>query len=65
MDKNPNDLITVCNACYTAACWQGVFMCQHARNAGTIQKPRHELEKLALEHPSYLKTDEELQDARD
>lgn len=65
MDKRPDDLIAVCNACYTAFCWQGIFMCQHAIQAGTVQKPRHELEALNLEHPSYLKTDEELKNARD
>jgi hypothetical protein len=35
-------------------------MCQESQHAGTIQMTRGELLALRLEHPSYLKTDEEL-----
>lgn len=54
------ELITVCGECLTASCWQGIFMCDEARNAGTVQKTREELRKLGLEHPSYWKTDDQL-----
>jgi len=55
-----NDLITVCSACVQASCWQGIFMCEDARYAGILQITRKKLVPLRLEHPSYLKTDEEL-----
>jgi hypothetical protein len=47
--------ITVCAACLQASCWQGRFMCQDARTAGTVQETRAELEALDLEHPDYWK----------
>jgi hypothetical protein len=53
-------LITVCDACFQASCWQGVFMCDASQGAGTVQKTKAELRELGLEHPSYWKTDEEL-----
>jgi hypothetical protein len=52
--------ITVCDKCLRASCWQGIFMCDESRLAGTVQKTKHELEKLNLEHSSYLKTDKQL-----
>lgn len=54
------DLITVCDKCLQASCWQGIFMCQESKFAGTVQKPRMELTRLNLEHSDYLKTDREL-----
>jgi hypothetical protein len=54
------DLITVCSECLQASCWQGIFMCSRSTDAGTVQKTRRELLELGLEHPSYLKTDQEL-----
>jgi hypothetical protein len=59
---NDNDLITVCSACVQASCWQGNFMCQDSKHAGILQVTRRKLKTLCLEHPSYWKTDEELQD---
>lgn len=53
-------LITVCDKCLQASCWQGIFMCDEAQTAGIIQKTRKELRKLKREHPSYWKTDREL-----
>lgn len=47
------ETITVCDKCLCASCWQGIFMCQLSRNAGTLEKTRTELEALGLEHPSY------------
>ena len=55
-----NEMITVCDKCFTASCWQGIYMCQESQNAGTIQKTRAELIGLNLEHQSYMKTDQEL-----
>lgn len=56
--------ITVCAECLRASCWNGIFMCDKARQTGTglIIKTRRELIKLGLEDPSYLKTDKELCD---
>ena len=48
-----NETITVCDACLMACCWQGEFMCERARAAGTVEKTRAELEALALESPHY------------
>ncbi len=47
------DKITVCDACLQASCWQGEFMCDKSRGAGTVEKSKAELERLGLEHPSY------------
>ncbi len=33
-----DDVITVCDHCQRACCWQGEFMCDHARSAGTIDQ---------------------------
>jgi len=52
--------ITVCDKCLKASCWQGLFMCDNARLAGTVQKTISELKELNLEHSSYWKTDEQL-----
>jgi len=53
-------LITVCDKCLQASCWQGIFMCDESRSAGIVQKTRRQLRKLAREHPSYWKTDAQL-----
>jgi hypothetical protein len=59
-DMNDTDLITVCDRCLCATCWQGEFMCDEAQTAGTVKKPRAELVALGREHPSYLLTDAEI-----
>lgn len=51
--RNPNDLVTVCAACLTAACWQGEFYCQEYKTANVVQKTRAELVALDREHPDY------------
>ena len=53
-------MITVCDKCLQASCWQAIFMCEESRYAGVVSKPESELLKLKLEHPSYLKTDDEV-----
>lgn len=55
-----DDLITVCDYCLCASCWQGKFYCDNYITAGTVQKTRRELLALNREHPSYLKTDVQL-----
>lgn len=45
--------ITVCDNCLRASCWQGIFMCEKSRNAGTIEKTVGELHDLSLENPEY------------
>lgn len=52
-----DDLITVCDACLQASCWQGIFYCDEYKTAGTVQKKRRELRELDREHPSYWKKD--------
>ncbi len=56
------ELITVCDKCLLASCWQGVFMCQEAKDAGNTQKTRLDLKALQREHFSYWKTDKQLQE---
>jgi hypothetical protein len=53
-------LITVCDQCLQASCWQGVFYCDDAKTAGTVQKTRAELAKLGREHSDYWKTNDQL-----
>jgi hypothetical protein len=55
-------LVTVCDRCLCASCWQGIFYCDDYKVAGTTQKTKTELRKLKREHPSYWKTDRELID---
>ena len=46
-------LVTVCDACFRACCWQGEFLCDDARNAGTCDITVRELSIMGLEHPEY------------
>lgn len=57
-----NTKVTVCDACFQASCWQGIFYCAKYVEAGTVQKTRRELVALGREHICYMKTDEELQE---
>lgn len=59
-----DDLITVCAACQQATCWQGKFYCDAYKTANIKQMRRGDLAKLALEHPCYWLTDEELANKR-
>ena len=36
--KELNRKVTVCDKCLKASCWQGVYMCNDTRNAGTVEK---------------------------
>lgn len=46
-------LVTVCDRCRQASCWQGIFMCDEAREAGTVDVPLSVLRAEAREHPDY------------
>ena len=48
------DLVTVCDQCKRASCWQGLFYCDGARDAGTVELPARELRALGLEDETYL-----------
>lgn len=51
--------VTVCSACHTAACWQGVFYCQEYKSAGVEVKTIGDLKKLGpLESEDYWRRDE-------
>lgn len=50
-------MITVCNACLMACCWQGEFMCADAKGAGTVEKTIGELVALDREHPEFWDID--------
>ena len=50
--------ITVCDACLTAACWQGEFMCQEGRRCQVrSRRAVEELQALKLEHPDWWDID--------
>mgnify|MGYP006908191874 CR=1 FL=1 len=50
---------TVCDQCLRASCWQGMFMCDEARTAGTMDLDVRYLAMKALESPSYWGIDSE------
>jgi len=45
--------VTVCDNCLQASCWQGEFMCEEAKSAGTTEKTVKELKELNRENPHY------------
>ncbi len=51
-------LITVCDKCFRASCWHGIFMCDDAVGAGLVTKTVAELKKLNVEHPSHYSVSE-------
>lgn len=50
-------MVTVCDRCLCASCWQGEFYCDDYRGAGTTELPRAKLKEMALEDPSYWDID--------
>jgi hypothetical protein len=46
-------MVTVCDKCQRAACWQGLFYCDDYVSAGTVDLPVSRLRELDLEHPDY------------
>ena len=55
-----NDWITICDKCYRASCWQGIFMCESSRYAGTLKLRKGQLLEMKLEDSSYMQTDDEV-----
>lgn len=53
-------VITVCDSCLKASCWQGKFPCDYHLTVGTKHMTRRDLIELGLEHIDYLMTDVEL-----
>ncbi len=45
--------ITVCSECLMASCWQGTFMCDSSRDAGTVKATVRLLRFLGHENESY------------
>ncbi len=45
--------ITVCSECMRACCWAGIFMCEDAHDASTVEITVAESRALGLEHPDY------------
>lgn len=45
--------VTVCGECHQACCWQGILMCESARDACTVELCVGDLVILELEHPTY------------
>lgn len=48
-----NPVVTVCDKCHRACCWQGVFMCDDAYDAGTEKRNVIDLVEMNEEHPDY------------
>lgn len=46
-------LITVCDSCLCASCWQGIVMCDYAQTAGVREMPVESLQRLKLEHSDW------------
>jgi len=46
-------LVTVCDSCLCACCWQGEFYCEEFKTAGTVEKTIRELKKLNIEDSGY------------
>ena len=46
-------LVTVCDNCLRAGCWQDGLFCNNYLTAGTIEKTMDELRVLNLESPKY------------
>ena len=57
-DRESSDLVTVCDKCLRASCWQGISMCEDARAAGIVRMQRSYLLSLSIENPDYLGKDQ-------
>ncbi len=57
-DPDDSRLVTVCGVCLQASCWQGIFLCQDAKGAGTVDLPVMALRALDREHSDYWKADQ-------
>lgn len=45
--------ITVCDSCFRACCWKGIFMCDNSREAGTVERTVAQCIELNEEHSDY------------
>lgn len=54
-----NEYVAVCDECLRASCWQGIFMCEKSRGAGTMDLDVRYLQARALEHPDWWAKDYE------
>ena len=45
--------VTVCSSCLRASCWKGIYLCEAARTAKTVNLSVLELAKLGLESSDY------------
>ncbi|KKK63314.1 hypothetical protein LCGC14_2995510 [marine sediment metagenome] len=54
-------LVTVCDKCLRASCWNGEFMCDQAQSAGVIYAKMDDLIDLDLEHWSHWLSKEDYQ----
>lgn len=57
-----DDIITVCDKCFTASCWHGEFMCDDNKHAGTDERSVSQLRAMGLEHPSHWLRQKEMQE---
>ncbi len=54
MRQNPlNRVVTVCDKCFKASCWHGIFMCDDAQTAGTVDKTVAQLRELNVENKDW------------
>ena len=49
----PDHLVVVCDKCFCASCWQGIFLCLGSPSAGTLELRVSELRALDRESDSY------------
>lgn len=47
-------IVTICEACRTAACWWGIFMCYDSASANVTKVLRRDLVKERRESPDYF-----------
>ena len=55
----PERIVTVCDACNCASCWQGVLYCYSYQTASTREATVSELKALQLESPSYWQSEDD------
>src|ERR1700675_323703 len=46
-------MVTVCDACFKASCWQGIYPCDRAKTAGTVERKASELRELDRENLDF------------
>lgn len=61
MSAKYDPLVTVCDKCWRACCWQGEFMCENAGGAGIVDRKVSSLivdgDSFFGEHPDYWNKD--------